>query len=159
RPSFASALLAHHASEGGRDQAAAAALLDAAQAATESGFERMAVRLAANALKLDASAEIKQRARGVARSIDTGPMSSSLPPKAKRDPPEPVPSEAPTESADPRTIASSAMRSAIRAIIRRESESAESLIDTAVAAGWGRAGAQRLWSIAQLAKGDLPHAV
>jgi hypothetical protein len=28
-----------------------------------------------------------------------------------------------------------------------------------VAAGWGRAGAQRLWSIAQLAKGDLPHAV
>jgi hypothetical protein len=51
------------------------------------------------------------------------------------------------------------MRSAIRAIVRRETESAESLIDTAVAAGWGRAGAQRLWSIAQLAKGDLPHAV
>lgn len=160
RPSFASALLAHHASEGGRDHDAAAALLDAAQAATESGFERMAVRLAANALKLDASAEIKQRARGVARSIDTGPMSSSLPPQPKTEPPEPVPSEKPTaESADPRAIASSAMRSAIRAIIRRESDSAESLIDTAVAAGWGRAGAQRLWSIAQLAKGDLPHAV
>jgi hypothetical protein len=159
RPSFASALLAHHASEGGRDQAAAAALLDAAQAATASGFERMAVRLAANALKLDASAEIKQRARSVARSIDTGPMSSSLPPRAPTEPPEPVPSAAPIESGDPRTIASSAMRSAIRAIVRRESESAESLIDTAVAAGWGRAGAQRLWSIAQLAKGDLPHAV
>src|SRR4029077_7279037 len=81
RPSFASALLAHHASEGGRDHDAAAALLDAAQAATESGFERMAVRLAASALKLDASAEIKLRARSVARSIDTRPMSSSLPPR------------------------------------------------------------------------------
>jgi hypothetical protein len=159
RPSFASALLAHHASEGGRDQAAAAAMLDAAQAATESGFERMAVRLAAVALKLDASAEIKQRARVVARSIDTGPMSSSAPPQPKTEPPEPVPNVASAESSDPRTIATSAMRSAIRAIIRRETESAESLIDTAVAAGWGRAGAQRLWAIAQLAKGDLPHAV
>ena len=161
RPSFASALLAHHASEGGRNDVAAAALLDAAQAATESGFERMAVRLAAVALKLDASADTKRRARVVARSIDTGPMSSSVPPRARTEPP--AASAAPVLAADaandPRAMATSAMRSAIRAIIRGETESAESLIDTAVAAGWGRAGAQRLWSIAQLAKGDLPHAV
>ena len=155
-PSFASGLLAHHQAQGGRDRDAAAALLDAAQAATESGFERVAVRLAAVALKLDASSEAKRRAHTVARTMDSGLATSLPPPRKSTAPPDP---EADESAADPRFMASAAVRSAIHAIVRGEAEAAESLIDTAVAAGWGRAGAQRLWSIAQLAKGEVPDAV
>jgi hypothetical protein len=153
RPSFARALLAHHLAEGGRDREAAHALLDAAQATTESGFERMAVRLAAFALKLDRSVETKHRARSVARSVDSGPLPSSLPPARPPTAP-PAPAER-----EPREIAQAAIQEAIGAIVRGEIDAAEGLIDTAVAAGWGRAGAQRLWSITQLAKGALPEAV
>ena len=107
RPAFARALLAHHLAEGGRDRDAAHALLDAAQATTESGFDRMAVRLAAFALKLDRSVETKQRARFVARTIDTGPVQSSLPPvRPPTAPPAPA-------SREPREIAAAAIQEAI----------------------------------------------
>jgi hypothetical protein len=161
RASFARALLAHHLAEGGRDKEAAGALLDAAQAATESGFERMAVRLAAFALKLDRSSESKQRARSVANTVDSGPLATSVPPpRLPTEPPLSLDSSARQETAsEPRAMASAAIRSAIHAIVRGEHDAAEGFIDTAVAAGWGRAGAQRLWSVAQLRKGSLPDAV
>jgi hypothetical protein len=160
-PSFGRALLAHHLAEGGRDREAAGALLDVAQAATESGFERMAVRLAALALKLDASSDNQGRARRLARRVDTGPHGNTtpLPLTSTTQPPrasEPAKAEEPIE---PRQLAANAVRAAIRAIVRGDIDAAESLVDTAVAAGWSRSATQRLWAVAQLKKGDVPAAV
>jgi hypothetical protein len=160
-PAFGRALIAHHLAEGGREREAAAALLDAAQAATEANFERTAVRLAAFALKLDASGDNRQRARRLARNVDTGAHASSSPPRRARSS-APAPAVEPVradEAPEPRQLAASAVRAAIRAIVRGDVEAAESLVDTAVAGGWGAAAAQRLWSIAQLKKGDVPAAV
>lgn len=161
-PAFGRALIAHHLAEGGRERDAAAALLDAAQAATDANFERTAVRLAAFALKLDASGENRNRARRLARNVDTGPHVSSSPPPRRARSSAPAPAVEPARSDDPpepRQLAASAVRAAIRAIVRGDVEAAESLVDTAVAGGWGAAAAQRLWSIAQLKKGDVPAAV
>jgi hypothetical protein len=160
-PAFGRALLAHHLAEGGREREAAAAMLDAAQAAIDAGFERTAVRLAALALKLDASRENRDRARRLARNVDSIVPISSRPPLHRRSS-APAPAVEPArieEPPEPRQLAASAVRAAIRAIVRGDVESAESLVDTAVAGGWGRAAAQRLWSIAQLKKGDVPAAV
>jgi len=161
-PAFGRALLAHHLAEGGREREAAAALLDCAQAATAGGFERLGVRLAALAVKLDASGETRSRARQVAHDMemDTDPPPRTTPP-ATQVAGVFAASEAPRgrASAAPQKLAASAIRAAIRAIMRGDVESAESLIDTAVADGWNRAAAQRLWAIAQLKKGDVPDAV
>jgi hypothetical protein len=162
RPAFGRALIAHHLAEGGREREAAAALLDAAQAATEANFERTAVRLAAFALKLDASGDNRQRARRLARNVDTGAHVSSAPPPRRARSSAPAPAIEPVradEAPEPRQLAANAVRAAIRAIVRGDVEAAESLVDTAVAGGWGAAAAQRLWSIAQLKKGDVPAAV
>ncbi len=161
-PGFARGLLAHHLAQGGRERAAAEALLDAAQAASEGGFARVAVRLAAFARKLDGSNETRHKARRVAGTLDTHPSAAStLPPQAEPEGPDTaehrIPSAPPQP--DPRQLASAAMRSAVGAIARGELDAAEGLIDTAVAAGWGRHAAQRLWAIVHLAKGHVPEAV
>jgi tetratricopeptide (TPR) repeat protein len=163
-PCFAHALLAHHLIEGGREQEAAAALLDAAQASSDSGFPRLAVRLAAIALRQDGSRETRERAGRVAGAIDTSSPASTRPPA-----PAPSSSQPPTARSssraparrpfEPKQLAQNAMQAAIAAILRGEIDSAEGLIDTAVAAGFGRAAAQRLWSVAQLRHGDVPEAV
>jgi hypothetical protein len=162
-PAFGSALLAHHLAEGGREREASIALLDAAQAATEAGFERMALRLAALARKLDASIETASRARGLAHRVETGPPPAtntlaSLPVSPHA---ESAPGHAPIEieAADPKQMAGSAVRAAIWAIVYGDVESAERALDVALAAGWDTAAAQRLWSIAQLRRGDVPEAV
>jgi tetratricopeptide (TPR) repeat protein len=59
----------------------------------------------------------------------------------------------------PPNMASDAVKNALRAILARDSDSAEAAIDTAVASGLGRAAAMRLWSLSQLAKGDISEAV
>jgi hypothetical protein len=157
---FGRALIAHHLAEGGRERDAAAALLDTAQAAGESGFERTAMRLAALALKLDASVENRGRARQLARSLAASTAASAAVRTAPLAALAPTKQEAirADEAAEPRHAAT-AMRAAIRAIVRGDVESAESLVDTALAQGWSRAAAQRLWAIAQLRKGDVPAAV
>ncbi|MDD9937142.1 MAG: hypothetical protein OXT09_26260 [Myxococcales bacterium] len=156
--SFGAALLARHLAEGGREEAAARALLDTAKAATDSGFEHMAVRLAAFALKLNDSSDMKKLARRVARTVDRRPATGKVPAAMGEEPTtQDDLSEAGAPSAS--SIAHNAVRSAIAAIVDGEPEDAEGFLDTAVAAGWGRAGAQRLWSLALLAKGDVPGAV
>ncbi|HMI90542.1 MAG TPA: hypothetical protein VK509_04220, partial [Polyangiales bacterium] len=128
-PAYGSALLAHHLAEGGREREASIALLDAAQAATEGGFERMALRLAALARKLDASIETASRARGLAHRVETGPPPAvntlaSLPLAHQA---EAAPGHAPieVEAADPKQMAGSAVRAAIWAIVYGDVESAE----------------------------------
>ena len=162
-PAYGRALLAHHLAEGGREREASLALLDAAQAATEGGFERMALRLAALARKLDASIETASRARGLAHRVETGP-----PPAAAALASLPLPHELEAregqvpievEATDPKQMASSAVRAAIWAIVYGDVDSAERALDVALAAGWDTAAAQRLWSIAQLRRGDVPEAV
>lgn len=157
KPCFSHALLAHHLVEGGREQEAAVAFLDAAQAASDAGFSRMAVRLAALALKQDGSSELRERARRIAGAVDahasptTATAAGAL--HANADIGEH------TRASDPRQLASTAIQAAISAIVRGEPDAAEGLIDTAVAAGFGRAAAQRLWSMAELERGDVPGAV
>jgi tetratricopeptide (TPR) repeat protein len=158
--SYGHALLAHHLAEGGRELEAADALLNAAQAATDAGFARMAVRLAALALKLDGSAETRQRARRVAGTIDSlPPPPNALPTGVSSSPPGAPDRASSGPASDPKAMAGMAIQSAISAIIRGELDAAEGLIDTAIAAGFGRAGAQRLWSVAQLKRGNVPEAV
>jgi hypothetical protein len=170
---FARALIAHHLAEGGREREAAAALLDTATAAGETGFARMAMRLAALALKLDASGENRNRARQLARTVEAGaPASSTSAPLGVLAAAPVNGGSAPTlrggaslaeperaeEAPEPRHSAV-AVRAAIRAIVRGDVDAAESLVDTALAQGWDRAAGQRLWAIAQLKKGDVPAAV
>ncbi|MFI5309387.1 MAG: hypothetical protein ACHQ53_18675, partial [Polyangiales bacterium] len=163
RPSFAHALLAHHLAEGGREREAAEALLDAARAAIESGFPRMAVRLAAVARKLDGSSEIMARARHVVGLLDaTASATATLPPEAEITPPRHStrPGDATLRrSESPRHMAGAAMRAATAAIAEGELDAAEGLIDTAVAAGWDRAAAQRISSVLYLRRGQVPEAV
>jgi len=170
-PSFQHAVVAHHLAEGGNDAGAASALLDAAYAASSKGFDRVAVRLAALALKLDGSIEARDRASRVALAVESSPLNDthrgaeteldagsggSLRPRRKSTPPrvltDPI-------ALTPPNMASDAVKNALRAILSRDGDAAETAIDTAVASGLGRAAAMRLWSLTQLAKGDISEAV
>jgi hypothetical protein len=173
-PSFQHAVVAHHLAEGGNDVGAASALLDAAYAASSKGFDRVAVRLAALALKLDGSGEARDRASRVALAVESSPLSDthggaeteldagaasgsgSLRPRRKSTPPrvltDPI-------ALTPPNMASDAVKNALRAILSRDGDAAETAIDTAVASGLGRAAAMRLWALTQLAKGDVAEAV
>jgi hypothetical protein len=156
---FGRALLARHLAEGGREEQAAAALLGAARGAGAHGFEAMAVRLAAFALRLDGAPEVRKGARAIARAVDrrrTARAQTGATPAAGASRTAAPPGEA---AAGPQTLAQSAIRKAIAAIARGNPTAAEGLIDTAVAAGWGRGGAQRLWAMALLARGELREAV
>jgi len=161
-PSFAHALLAHHLAEGGRERDAASALLDAAQAAIDSGFPRMAVRMAAVARKLDGSEDVMTRARGIVGALELSPSATStLPPEAELSSPANEHGRDSTrrDSQNPRSMAGAAMRAATAAIAHGELDAAEGLIDTAVAAGWDRSAAQRVSSVLYLQRGQVPEAV
>jgi hypothetical protein len=162
-PSFQHAVVAHHLAEGGNDAGAASALLDAAYAASSKGFDRVAVRLAALALKLDGSGEARDRASRVAASIESNPLRDTGEHElsetgAARPSPLPHALTDPAALAPP-DMASESVQNALRAIVARDSEAAETALDTAVASGLGRSAAMRLWALAQLAKGDIAEAV
>jgi tetratricopeptide (TPR) repeat protein len=166
--SFLDAAIGHHLVEGGSDVAAARALLDAALAANSCGFERVAVRLAAFARKLDGSREMRARASRLAESLESNPVRDT----ADLDKPLPavVPAEG-TESAFAENRSStlvgatvqSAVKgvvlSALRAIEARDADAAEAALDTAVTMGLGRTAAGRLWAVALLARGEVAQAV
>jgi hypothetical protein len=170
-PGFGSGELAYHLAEGGLEKEAAAALIDAAKAAANTGFQRVALRLLATAVKLDGSVDIRRAARELARTVD-----ASIVPRAPAGslPPAPagnsVPST-PAEDADDYeelksedlkpavfNMAQSAMRSAIQALEREDFDGVERWLDAAVAAGFGKAAAQRMLAITQLARGEMHHA-
>ena len=79
RSCFGRALLAHYLAEGGRESDAARQLIEAAEAAVESGFPTSALRLAALARKLDASAEGTERARAMSVDIARAAARDSQP--------------------------------------------------------------------------------
>jgi hypothetical protein len=154
-PGFGSAQVAFHLAEGGQESEASRALLDAGGAAAGAGFQRVALRLLATAVELDGSADVRKLASEIASTVEaaaaaaqsTGTSTASLPK---------VDSIAP--ASEPPNMALSAMRSACKAFTERDYDAAERWIDTAVAAGWGRAAAHRMQAIAQLARGDTSEA-
>jgi hypothetical protein len=159
-------LIGYHLAEGGRERSAAQALLDCAGAATLHGFERAAVRLAALALKLDAARDTRERASEIAERAG---RATSEPLYDTQPGEEPDAAQAPASTAadaprartslSPLSVAQEALRGAIAALATSDAETAERMLDTAVAAGLERASAGRLWALAQLARGDVPEAV
>jgi hypothetical protein len=164
--SFLDAAIGHHLVEGGNDVEAARALLDAALAANTCGFERVAVRLAAFARKLDGSREMRARASRLAESLESNPIRDTA------DIPR-LPTDAPSSgaTATPETLTSTlvgatvqtavkgVVLAALRAIEERDADAAEAALDTAVTMGLGRTAAGRLWAVSLLARGEVAQAV
>jgi hypothetical protein len=103
----------------------------------------MAVRLAAVSLQLDDSPETRREANRLARGVETIPPPSAADGEGAERP-----------ESNSRAMASQAIEGAVQAIGRGDHEVAERLIDTAVAAGWGRNAAQRLRAASLLAQGQ-----
>ncbi|HET6337232.1 MAG TPA: hypothetical protein VFG30_28600 [Polyangiales bacterium] len=173
-PGFGSGELAYHLAEGGLEKEAAAALIDAAKAAANTGFQRVALRLLATAVKLDSSVDIRRAARELARTVDASIVPA---PRVQAGPPAPPPAgvsvrparleentddyeELKSEDLKPAVfnMAQSAMRSAIQALEQEDFDGVERWLDAAVAAGFGKAAAQRVLAITQLARGEMHHA-
>ena len=151
-PGFASGEIAFHLAEGGQTSEAALALVHAAHAAVEAGFQRVALRLLATAVDWDGSAQIRKAASELAHSVDVlnAPPSRTTPPAAD-DEYEELKSE---DLVQTRDLAQAAMRSALQAFIERDYDAVERWLDAAVAAGGGRAAAQRVLAMVHLARGE-----
>jgi hypothetical protein len=156
-PGFGSGELAYHLAEGGQTEEAAQALVDAAHAAIDAGFQRVALRLLATAVDWDGSAHIRKAASDLARTVDShsmAPMRSA--PPAPDDDYEELKSEDLEQPAD---MAQAAMRSALQAFTTRDYDGVERWLDAAVAAGGGRAAAQRVLAMVHLARGEREDAM
>jgi hypothetical protein len=155
RTCFGRALLAHYLAEGGRESEAARQLIEAAEAAVEGGFPTSALRLAALARKLDASAEGAERARAV--SVDIARAAAregdpSVPPGAPSATGSHALDALPVEERSP-------LAAAIDAVRADDPEAAERAIDAALAAGCEPASATLLSAVVALRRGDVADAI
>lgn len=148
---FGAALLAFHLAEGGLEADAAEALLDAAQATTGAGFNRMAVRMAAVAVQFDAREDTRKRAHAFAHRLSAPGGESAESPSEGR--PE---ADAEADGAQPvsTNMAEGAIGRAVQAMCSADYESVESWLDTAVVAGWDPTATRRLRALSQLGRGD-----
>jgi hypothetical protein len=163
---FGLGLVAHHHAEGGQTSEAAQALLAAARAAGECGFDKSAVRLAASALQLDGSAENRELAGQLARTYHSSPPAALQPSATPTATTAGGAAEAGGAGEAPAgverghsQIASRAMRTAIRTLLDSDFETAEGLLDTALASGWSAAAVARVRSLSRLAQGDVGAAI
>jgi tetratricopeptide (TPR) repeat protein len=155
-PCFGHGELAFHLVEGGQNSEAALALVEAARACVDCGCQRVALRLLATAVEWDGSAQIRKAASELART--TGPLSIQPQrnvPAAEEDDYEELKSEDLQEAG----MAHVAMRTALQAFAARDYDAVERWLDAAVAAGGGRAAAQRVLAMAHLAKGERDDAM
>jgi hypothetical protein len=162
--SFGSAEIAYHLAEGGQSSEAAAALVDAAHAALDSGFQRIALRLLATAVEWEPSTQIRKAASELARVVANPAHPNSEAPATADSDIEQLPDDEYEElkSEDlqlPSSMAKGAMRSALAALDARDFETMERWLDAAVAAGGGRAAAQRVLALSHLVRGDVTDAV
>lgn len=171
--SFASAEIAFHLAEGGQTSEAASALVEAAHAALESGFQRIALRLLATAVEWEPSTQIRRAASELARVVANPAHPNSEAPAGAAEAAKPVPWDSDIEQlADdefeelksedlqlPSSMAKGAMRSALAALDAGDFETMERWLDAAVAAGGGRAAAQRVLALSHLLRGDVTDAV
>jgi tetratricopeptide (TPR) repeat protein len=164
RGNFGSGEIAFHLAEGGLSADAASALVEAAHAAMDAGFQRIALRLLATAVEWDPSTQIRKAASELARSVTPAALKaapSSQPPDAGyellgEDEYEELKSE---DFERPSSMAKGAMRSAVTALIARDHEAVERFLDAAIAAGGGRAAAQRVLALSLLGRGDVEAAM
>lgn len=165
--SFGSAEIAFHLAEGGQSAEAASALVDAAHAALDAGFQRIALRLLATAVEWEPSTRIRKAASELARVVaNPARPNSEAPARARRGDSDPEQladdeyEELKSEDLElPSSMAKGAMRSALVALEARDFEGMERWLDAAVAAGGGRAAAQRVLALAHLLHGDVADAV
>lgn len=147
-PGFSRALLGYYWWQGGRLELASACLMDAAEQAVACDFPRAGVRLAANAVHLAPDDRIRDRARDLVRGVE-GDRTTQFTRATRNTPSTPPKQQAGVDAPQ------NAVRAACAAIARSEPETAERLLDAAVAAGWRRPAAQRLRAVSQLCRGDL----
>lgn len=145
--------VASHLAEAGLAEDAAATLLRGAARARGAGLERASLRLAAAAVRVDPRDETRRAAASFAseRGPDTGVVAepeahagASLETSAG--------TPAPTESLD-------TANRAVRAIIARDFDAVERVVEAALAAGGPPAAAERIRAVAQLARGDAGRAL
>lgn len=147
---FALGTIGYCLAEGGQGPEGARALLEAARAALGAGFTRSAVRLAAAAVQFDPSQETRVAAAAVSRSTSSRPS---------------APGDAPTSpgvvSAPPEDEEGlhALVQRTVRAMLRRDYDAAERFIDMAIAEGCDRTSAERIRSVALLARGDTAAAM
>ncbi len=156
-PGFGSAQLAYHLAEGGLEADAARALIEAAQSAASCGFGRVALRLLATAVELDGSPEIRKAASSAAKAIEAAGGPSTSGDSSAKSPAVQAQAKAPQRQRRV-SMAEDAIHSAVQALLQKDFEGVERWLDTAVAAGCGRAAAQRILSLAQLARGEAQQA-
>ncbi|MDD9941413.1 MAG: hypothetical protein OXU20_10275 [Myxococcales bacterium] len=156
---FDCALVAHHRAEGGQPEPAAAALLDAAEAAVACGFQRMGMRLSALAVQQSEAPEIRARTQALVRGVEVRGVevcnAAASENTAAGSAEHARPTGSPRPASAPADVATQAVRAARRAIVERDCDAAERLLDTAVAAGWDPVAAERLRAVAQMAREDL----
>lgn len=145
---FGAALLSHHLSEGGLDRDAAEALLGAAQATSDAGFNRMAVRMAAVAVQFDASEATRKRAHRLAGRLSPGEADGDAAPSGEHAPAQDVP------EGEAGNVAERAIRQAVASMCGGDHETVERWLDTAVVAGWDPTATRRLRALSQLSRGD-----
>ncbi|MET0389521.1 MAG: hypothetical protein ABW321_26345, partial [Polyangiales bacterium] len=164
-PCFGSGEIAYHLLEAGQVPLAASALVEAAHAAMDTGFQRMALRLLATAVEWEPSTQIRKAARQIARSVGPGPSDElTRPSRTRARTSEPAADDDYEElrSEDlerPESMARSAMRSALEALAQYDHEAAERWLDAARAAGGSRAAIQRVLALSHVVRGDLEAAV
>jgi tetratricopeptide (TPR) repeat protein len=160
-PCFGSGEIAYHLFEAGRLPNAASALVDAAHAAMETGFQRMALRLLATAVEWDPSTQIRKAARELAQSARPPMPSAQLvagAPSVVIEPPQPANDSARGDTTDEdgntMLMGQNALRSALDALTRRDFEATERWLDAMLAGGGSLAPALRVLALSHLMRGD-----
>jgi tetratricopeptide (TPR) repeat protein len=164
-PCFGSGEIAYHLFEAGALANAARALVEAAHAAMDMGFQRMALRLLATAVEWEPSTQIRKAARALARSVRP-----PAPPPALGDGValranelERAASADGAAAAEPdgpsTTMGQSALRLALAALTRRDFEATERWLDAMLADGGSLAPALRVLALSHLMRGDPDSAV
>ena len=153
---FVKATIGWYLAEGGRERDGARALIEAGRAAQLSGFTRAALRLAAAAVQFDESDQTRAAATTLtraARRTDAAPPKKRAPSVkgASYVPPPPPSVVAPAEPDEPEDL----VRRAIDAIVERDFETADRLIDIAIAEGRERGAAERVRALSCLSRNDL----
>ena len=161
-PCFGSGEIAYHLFEAGTLAEAARALVEAAHAAMDMGFQRMALRLLATAVEWEPSTQIRKAARALARSV----RPPAPPPALGGDGADLVANDVePADDGDSKqdgasaAMGQNALRLALAALTRRDFEATERWLDAMLADGGSLAPALRVLALSHLMRGDPDSAV
>lgn len=145
---FEKATVGYYLAEGGQEAEGALALLEAGRAAAKNGFLRAAVRLAAAAVQYHPTPATRAAAAELSRSVTSQSMGAE-------DRTAKVPMSLPAPDKPGATLG----QSAVTALLARDFEAVDRLLDIAMAEGHDQIAIDRFRSIAHLARGDVSAAV